>query len=82
MAAAAVAPYLGAAPADVDDDDVPPAAMDDDDDRQTDYRHRPIMVSQGIHDQMVPLRSVQFTFLPLESIQSLSHGRDTCATLR
>ena len=32
MAAAAVAPYLGAAPADVDDDDVPPAAMDDDDD--------------------------------------------------
>jgi len=32
VAAAAVAPYRGAAPADVDDDDVPPAAMDDDDD--------------------------------------------------
>ena len=51
-------------------------------DRQTDNRHRTIMVSQEIHDQMVPLRSVQFTFLPLESSQSLSHGRDTCATLR
>jgi len=50
-------------------------------DRQTN-RHRPIMVSQEIHDQMVPLRSVQFPFLLLESIQSLSHGRGTCATLR
>ena len=27
-----MAPYLGAAPADVDEDDVSPAAMDDDDD--------------------------------------------------